>query len=75
MGQFVSSVSKHARERYAERIMDKDGTDVATFAIKNEKKILDDIDKMVEYGELLYTQESFVRGTKKHPRKIPRVLL
>ena len=64
MGQFVRSISKHARERYAERIMDKDGTDVVTFAIKNEKKILDDINKMVEYGELLYTQESFVKGTK-----------
>lgn len=49
-------LSNHAKERYAERIMDKDNkTDINVFIQKNEQKIKEDIFKMITYGELLYS--------------------
>lgn len=53
------TISKHAKERYAERIMDRDSkTDVAVFIRDHEDKIQNDIEKMVEYGNLLYEGKS-----------------
>jgi len=50
------TVSKHAKERYAERIMNKEDTrDVYNFVTQNEEKIIKDISKMLEYGEVLYS--------------------
>ena len=49
-------ISDHAQRRYAERIMDKDDkSDVAVYIAQNKDKIHDDINKMIEYGELIYT--------------------
>ena len=49
------TISRHAKERYAERIMDRDHpTDVAVFIRDHEDKIQNDIEKMIEYGTLLY---------------------
>lgn len=49
-------LSNHAKERYAERIMDKDNkADINVFIQKNEQKIKEDIFKMITYGELLYS--------------------
>ena len=49
-------LSNHAKERYAERIMDKDNkADINVFIQKNEQKIKEDIFKMIIYGELLYS--------------------
>lgn len=49
-------ISQHAKERYAERIMDKDNkTDIAIFIANNEEKIRVDITKMIEYGQFLYS--------------------
>ena len=49
-------VSQHAKERYAERIMDKDNKiDVNVFITNNEGKIKSDISKMIEYGQLLFS--------------------
>lgn len=49
-------ISTHARERYSERIMDKDSkSDVAVFIAQHEQKIKEDIFKMVQYGTLLYS--------------------
>ena len=49
------TISKHAKERYAERIMDRDcKTDVLMFIRDHEDKIQQDIEKMLEYGTLLY---------------------
>ena len=49
------SISKHASERYAERIMGKeDNLDVNRFITLNEEKIQTDINKMIEYGSLIY---------------------
>ena len=50
------NISKHCKERYAERIMGKDsGTDVARFITLNEEKIQTDINKLINYGTLIYT--------------------
>lgn len=49
------TISKHARERYAERIMDRESkTDIARYANENEEKISIDINKMIEYGNVIY---------------------
>lgn len=49
-------ISRHAQERYAERIMNKDTKyDVNRFIIDNEEKIKTDINKMITYGEMIYT--------------------
>ena len=48
-------ITEHAKQRYAERIMDKnDKTEIAIFIANNESKISEDISKMIEYGELIY---------------------
>lgn len=50
------TISKHAKERYAERIMNKeDLLDINYFVNQNEEKILKDITKMLEYGEVIYS--------------------
>ncbi|WP_097006717.1 hypothetical protein [Lacrimispora amygdalina] len=49
-------ISQHAKERYAELIMDKDNKiDVNVFITNNEGKIKSDISKMIEYGQLLFS--------------------
>lgn len=49
-------VSDHAQRRYAERIMDRDTkADVAVYVSANKDKINNDINKMVEYGTLIYS--------------------
>ena len=59
------TISKHAKERYAERIMDRDSqTDIAVFIRDHDDKIKQDIEKMVEFGTLLYEGPS-VKDTKK----------
>lgn len=51
----VYKISQHAKQRYAERIMDKDSkNDINRFIVENEDKIKTDINKMIEYGSLLY---------------------
>ena len=49
------NISKHASERYAERIMGKEDIDVNRFVTLNEDKIKTDINKLIQYGELIYT--------------------
>ena len=50
------TISKHATERYSERIMGKDNNgDINRFIASNEEKIKTDINKMLHYGELIYT--------------------
>lgn len=52
-------ISQHAKERYSERIMDKDNKlDVNLFISQHEKKIKEDIYKMIQYGTLLYSGRS-----------------
>ena len=48
------NISRHASERYAERIMGKEDNDVNRFIVLNEDKIKTDINKLISYGELIY---------------------
>lgn len=49
-------ISQHAKERYAERIMCKeDKNTINKFVMENEGKIKTDINKMIEYGKVIYT--------------------
>ena len=49
------SISKHAAERYSERIMDKEGLSINTFATLYREKIDTDINKLINYGQLIYS--------------------
>lgn len=48
------TISKHAMQRYSERIMGKEDIDVNRFITLNEDKIQTDINKLIQYGELIY---------------------
>lgn len=49
-------ISNHAKTRYAERIMDRESKlEVNVFIQEHEKKIKEDITKMIQYGKLLYS--------------------
>lgn len=49
------NISAHAKTRYAERIMGKEDIDVNRFVTLNEDKIKTDINKMINFGELIYS--------------------
>ena len=49
------NISKHAQERYAERIMGKEDIDINRFVTLNEDKIKTDINKLISYGDCIYT--------------------
>lgn len=58
-------ISRHAQERYSERIMGKDDTiEINRFITLNEDKIKTDINKMIEYGELIYRGKSAAKNGK-----------
>lgn len=49
-------ISNHAMQRYAERIVGKeDNIDINRYVTLNEQKIKSDINKMITYGDLIYT--------------------
>lgn len=59
------NISRHASERYAQRIMGKNNkTDIAVFINENIKKIETDIQKMIEHGKILYEGKSIVDYNK-----------
>lgn len=48
-------ISKHAKERYAERLLNKDNAnDINRFIVENEEKIKTDINKLISYGECIF---------------------
>lgn len=49
------TISAHAKQRYAERIMGKEDIDVNRFITLNEDKIKTDINKLIQYGDLIFT--------------------
>ena len=60
MNEIKYTISKHDKERYAERIMEYDNmADVNEFLGKHESKVEGDINKLVNYGTLLYSGVSF----------------
>jgi hypothetical protein len=58
------NISAHAKTRYAERIMGKEDTDVTRFVVLNEEKIKTDINKLINYGQLIYTGKQTQRDGK-----------
>lgn len=50
------TISMHCKTRYAERILGKDdANEIQRFIVENEEKIKTDINKMIEYGEKIFT--------------------
>lgn len=47
-------ISNHAALRYAERIADKDVSDINIYVQRNLEKIEDDINTMIQRGDLIY---------------------
>ena len=58
------TISTHAKQRYAERIMGKEDIDVNRFVTLNEDKIKTDINKLIQYGQLIYTGRQSQRDNK-----------
>ena len=59
-------VTKHAAERYAERILGKDSQlSVAEYLLTHEEKIQTDIAKMIAFGKLLYSGKRVFQNTDK----------
>ena len=59
--------TKHARERYAERIMGKENArDINVFVAEYNEKIEKDITKMIETGEELFTGKPSFNNPKQH---------
>lgn len=59
------TISKHAKERYAERILNKStNNEIQSFIIQNEDKIQSDINKMITYGDLLFSGKQLARDGK-----------
>lgn len=53
------NITKHAQERYAERIMSYDEkTDINRFISLNSEKIKTDLEKMIEFGTCIYSGPS-----------------
>ena len=54
--EIIYTISRHAKERYAQRILNKeDNNEVQKFIVENEDKIITDINKMIHYGDLIYS--------------------
>lgn len=65
MPDITYTISKHARERYAERIMEKDSAyDINKFIVDNEDKIVVDINKMIQYGTLIHCGKMYAKDGK-----------
>lgn len=63
--KIVYKISKHAQERYAERIMGKDDiVEINRFITLNEDKIKTDVNKMIEYGDMIYRGKSAAKNGK-----------
>ena len=60
-------LTKHAKERYAERIMHRDNIrDINAFVSEHSEKIEKDILNMIQYGEELYVGKPSFNNPKQH---------
>ena len=65
MSDIIYTISKHAKERYVERLLGKDNNnEIQSFIVQNEDKILNDITKMITYGELIFSGKQSTRNDK-----------
>lgn len=54
--KIIYKISNHAKTRYAERILNKsDNNEIQRFIATNEEKIKTDVNKLIHYGEMIYT--------------------
>ena len=58
------NISTHAKQRYAERIMGKEDTDINRFVTLNEDKIKTDINKLISYGTCIYSGKQTQKDNK-----------
>ena len=59
------TVSKHASLRYTERLLNKeDNNEIQRFIVENEEKIKTDLNKMIEFGQLIYTGKTSHKDCK-----------
>lgn len=50
------TISEHCKQRYAERMMEYDkNSDIKFFIIRNEDKIQKDVNKLINYGDLIFS--------------------
>ena len=65
MSDITYTISKHCKERYAERILGRDNNnEIQSFIVQNEDKILNDITKMITYGELIFSGKQSTKNDK-----------
>ena len=65
MSNMVYKISGHCEQRYAERIMEKDNkNDVNRFIVENKEKIKNDINKMIEFGEMIFAGQQSQKDGK-----------
>lgn len=70
------TISRHSAERYAERIMGKDeNIDINRFITMNEDKIKTDINKMIQFGDLIYTGKQYKSKDGKNANAVVDVFL
>jgi hypothetical protein len=56
------TISKHCKERYTQRLLNKeDNNEIQRFIVENEEKIKTDINKMIEYGNCIFTGKQFTK--------------
>lgn len=66
-------ISDHAQKRYAERIVGRDNQiEINRFVTENKDKIKTDINKMIQYGEMIY---SGIQSQKDNKGKVISVFL
>ena len=59
------TISKHAKERYTTRLLNKeDNNEIQRFIVENEDKIKTDLNKMIEFGQLIYTGKTSHKDCK-----------
>lgn len=67
------NLSNHVKERYAERIMGYDNPkEIQQFIATHEEKINTDIEKMIQYGDVIYSGKS---NNPKTPNKNMEVIM
>ena len=54
--EITYTVSRHSKERYTQRILNKeDNNEIQKFIVENDDKIVTDINKMINYGDMIYS--------------------
>lgn len=65
MSEINYTISKHAKERYASRILNRETVnEIQTYIAMNDEKIHADIVKMITYGQLIYTGKQTTKDNK-----------